>query len=286
MPENAPDMTANPRDVVFLHGWCGHGDEVEAIDPPFPDGSWPSWTPSPGSFDLESWPLPADRKPGEAEQTMRAFADDVLEGVRRAIVDAGFAGATIVGHSLGGCMACVLASDPMLATPRVVLLDSGVPMPADRRDATVERMIAWIDRAATGGRLVAQAGWIADASSWVPDFFNLEDQGEARLQIERRFMFAPVVEARRWVADAMADHGGGRIAARRSPRTCRRPPECRSTCGPSVPRPTSRIWRNRALRPRVAPSERERGSPTDVPAAVALSTSGTGVGDLHGRADP
>ena len=100
-------------------------------------------------------------------------------------------------------MACVLASDPMLATPRVVLLDSSVPMPAERRDTTVERMIAWIDRAATGGRLVAQAGWIADASSWVPDFFNLEDQGDARLQIERRFMFAPVVEAALTVGGGM-----------------------------------------------------------------------------------
>ncbi|MEE2971848.1 MAG: alpha/beta fold hydrolase [Planctomycetota bacterium] len=204
MTENGPEMTADPGDVVFLHGWCGHGDEVEGIRSAFSGRVLaPSWMPAPGSFDLESWPLPADRGIGEAERAMRAFADDALEGVRRTIVDAGFVGATIVGHSLGGCMACVLANDPMLAIPRVVLLDSSVPMPVDRRDAMVERMIAWVDRAATGGRLVAQAGWIADASSWVPDLFNLEDQGAARLRIERRFMFAPVVEAALTVAGGM-----------------------------------------------------------------------------------
>ena len=58
---------------------------------------------------------------------MRAFADDVLEGVRQKILDAGFAGATLVGHSMGGRMSSVLAADPTLAIRRLVLLDSGTP---------------------------------------------------------------------------------------------------------------------------------------------------------------
>ena len=182
--------------MVFLHGWCGHADEVESIRSAFPGPvlSLP-WMPAPGSFDIESWPDPEDRAPGDAENAMRAFADDVLEQVRRSILEAGFAGATLVGHSMGGAMSCILAADPALAIKRVVLLDSSTPMQADRRDGYVEKMMTWVDRAATAGRLVAQAAWIAEASSWVPDFFSIEDQGPMRMTIERRFLFAPVVEA-------------------------------------------------------------------------------------------
>lgn len=191
------------NDVVFLHGWCGHADEVEAIRSAIPGRVLPiSWMPGPGSFDLEAWPL-EDRAPGDAEAAMRAFADDVLERVRRTILDAGFAGATLVGHSLGGGMSCVLAADPALAIRRVVLLDSSVPMMPDRRDGYLQQMLGWVDRAATGGRLVTQAGWIAEASSWIPDFFSLEDQGPIRLRIERRFMFAPVVEAAAMIGGAV-----------------------------------------------------------------------------------
>ena len=104
-------------------------------------------------------------------------------------------------------MSCILAMDPDLSIGSVVMLDSNVPVLDQRRQTSLDQMIPWVDRAAEAGRLITQAGWIAEASSWVPDFFSLEDQGDSRLRIERRFMFAPVVEAgagdrrRRPVAD-------------------------------------------------------------------------------------
>ena len=116
MPEPSP----SPEKVVFLHGWCGHGDEVESVRSAFPGPVLTvNWMPAAGSFDLEQWPSPGDRGPEEAASAMRAFADDVLERVRRTIVDAGFESSTIVGHSMGGAMASVLAADPALAVRRV-----------------------------------------------------------------------------------------------------------------------------------------------------------------------
>ena len=193
---NLPEVIPDDDPVVFLHGWCGHPDEVESIRSALPGRVLAlPWMPAPGSFDLETWPLPNDRPPEVPAACMRAFGDDLLESIRRRILDAGFAGATLIGHSMGGAMACVLAADPALAVRRLLLLDSSAPMPPDRRDDYIDRMVSWIDRAATSGRLVAQAAWIAEASSWVPDFFSLEDQGPMRMIIERRFLFAPVVEA-------------------------------------------------------------------------------------------
>lgn len=194
----------NDPGTVFLHGWCGAADEVEDLRSALPGRILaPSWMPTPGSCDLETWPEPTeDRSLAEAAQAMRTVADGIAASVRRTIQDAGFTGATLVGHSMGGALACVLAADPELAIRRVILLDSSTPMPAPRRDALMARMTSWVDRAATTGRLATTAGWIADCSTWVPDFFSLEDQGPARLRIERRFMHAPVVEA------AMAIGGG------------------------------------------------------------------------------
>lgn len=199
---HAPDPSSKPtspsasgRDVVFIHGWCGHADEVESIREALPGRVLPvSWMPAAGSLDLEAWPL-EDRGPQDAAKALQAFAADLAASVRRTILDSGFAGATLVGHSMGGGLACVLAADPELAVRRVVLLDSSVPMLDERRDGHVDTMIEWIDRAATSGRLATQAGWIAGNSGWVPDFFALDDQGPDRLRIERRLMFAPVVEA-------------------------------------------------------------------------------------------
>ncbi len=190
------------RPVVFLHGWCGRADEVDSIRAALPDRVLsPSWMPAGGDFDLETWPTEPD--PDRRLEIAREFADGILERVRAAILDAGFVGATIVGHSFGGGMACLLAKDPRLAVRRLVLLDATVPMTPERRRECTDRMIPWVDRAATSGRLVAQAGWIAEASSWIPDFFSLEDQGEIRLQIERRLLFAPVVEAALSIAGAV-----------------------------------------------------------------------------------
>ena len=199
MPEpqtNVAQGLQGDDSVVFLHGWCGHADEVESIRSALPGRVLDlPWMPAPGSFDLEAWPPEEDRASGAAEEAMKAFADDVLDRVRRTILEAGFAGATLVGHSLGGDMSCVLAADPSLAIKRLVLLDSSTPVSNDRRDGYIKKMVEWVDRAAKAGRLVAQAAWIAEASSWVPDFFSIEDQGPMRLTIERRLLFAPVVEA-------------------------------------------------------------------------------------------
>ncbi|MBC02154.1 MAG: hypothetical protein CMJ34_02470 [Phycisphaerae bacterium] len=195
-PKHVPKGVSDEHPVVFLHGWCGDVDEVEPLRAALPDRLLAlPWMPAPGSFDLESWPEPDDRSPEAAQEVMKAHAATVLDQVRRAILDAGFTGATLVGHSMGGGMACVLAADPELAVERVVLLDSSTPMPSDRRDSQIAKMVEWVDRAATASRLVAQAAWIAEASSWVPDLFSLEDQGPVRMTIERRFLFAPVVEA-------------------------------------------------------------------------------------------
>ena len=152
--------------------------------------------PAPGSLNLEDWPEPGpDRSEDAPREAMRVVADEIVDRVRAAILDAGFTGSTLIGHSMGGALACVLAADPLLEVRRVVLLDSSTPMLPERRSALLERMIGWLDRVVTSGRLAAQAGWIADCSSWVPEFFALDDQGQARLRAEQRFMFAPIAEA-------------------------------------------------------------------------------------------
>lgn len=188
--------------MVFLHGWCGHADEVDSIRAALPGPVLPiSWMPAGGDFELEDWPTEPDPEAGRG--IAKRFSEDILEQVRITIIEAGFAGATVIGHSLGGGMACVLAKDPDLAVRQVVLLDSSTPLMPERRRGYIDRMLPWVDRAASGGRLLAQAGWIAEASSWIPDFFSLEDQGDVRLQIERRFLFAPLVEAALVIAGAV-----------------------------------------------------------------------------------
>ncbi|MCP4837077.1 MAG: alpha/beta hydrolase [Phycisphaera sp.] len=197
-----PEPPTKPHPVVFLHGWCGRADEVDSIRAALPGPVLPiSWMPAGGDFDLEHWPTEPD--PDTGKTLAREFADGILDRVRTTIIDAGFVGATVIGHSLGGAMACVLAKDPDLAIRQVVLLDGSAPVLPEKRRDYLERMLPWVDRAASGGRLLAQAGWIAEASSWIPDFFSLEDQGDIRLHIERRFLFAPVVEAALAIAGAV-----------------------------------------------------------------------------------
>ena len=224
MPEPSP----SPEKVVFLHGWCGHGDEVESVRSAFPGPVLTvNWMPAAGSFDLEQWPSPGDRGPEEAASAMRAFADDVLERVGgRSSTPASSPRRSSV--TPWEAMASVLAADPALAVRRVVLLDASVPMPPDRREGTIERMTNWIDRAATSGRLATQAAWIAEASTWIPDFFHLDDQGPRRLEIERRFMFAPVVEAAmtigggmQWPITESVASLGCEVFGRRGSRGCR-----------------------------------------------------------------
>ena len=189
-----PEATNETHPVVFLHGWCGRADDVDSIRAALPGPVLPiSWMPTGGDFDLERWPTEPD--PDAGKELAREFADGILDRVRTTIIDAEFVGATVIGHSLGGAMACVLAKDPDLAIRQIVLLDGNAPMLPEKCRDDLDRMLPWVDRAASGGRLLAQAGWIAEASSWVPDLFSLEDQGPARLHIERRFLFAPAVEA-------------------------------------------------------------------------------------------
>jgi hypothetical protein len=43
-------MSEGPR-VVFLHGWCGHGDEARHLKPALPGPLLaPSWMPAPASL--------------------------------------------------------------------------------------------------------------------------------------------------------------------------------------------------------------------------------------------
>ena len=89
--------------------------------------------------------------------SMAEVAERILQHVRQAILRAGFAGSMLIGHSMGGAMGCVLASDPAIAARGLVLLDSSVPMPPQRRADTLDRMGQWIGRAVTEGRTAAQA---------------------------------------------------------------------------------------------------------------------------------
>lgn len=185
-------MRAGPR-TVFLHGWCGHGDEVQHLQAALPMPLLaPSWMPAPGSLDLANWPLAAD---GAMAPVMAAVGEEIRQHVRQVILQAGFAGSVLIGHSMGGGLACVLAADPEIAAQGLVLLDSSVPMPPQRRADTLVRMGQWIVRAVEEGRSAAQAAWVAEQPNRTDHFFHSSDRGPARALIERRMAHAPVVEA-------------------------------------------------------------------------------------------
>lgn len=66
-------MSEGPR-VVYLHGWCGHGDEVEQLKRALPGPLLaPSWMPAPGSIDLAAWP----REEGPAMAAAMAIGEPV-----------------------------------------------------------------------------------------------------------------------------------------------------------------------------------------------------------------
>lgn len=181
--------------TVFLHGWCGHADELEYLFPAIQTPLLaPNWMPAPGSFDLETWPSNPSNS-SLLRSLMRSFSDKIIEAVRREIINVEFAGATLIGHSMGGALTCVLAADPALKIGKVILIDSSTPMPQDRMEATAVKMANWISRAKQVGRIEAQSEWVADCPNWVPAFFNANDSGTSRALIESRFSFAPVVEA-------------------------------------------------------------------------------------------
>jgi pimeloyl-ACP methyl ester carboxylesterase len=180
--------------AVFLHGWCGHGDEAEHLRASLPAQLLaPNWMPAPGSIDLAAWPGPG-QGPAMAA-AMAALGQQILRQVRQTIVDGGFAGSLLIGHSMGGAMACLLAADPVIAARGLVLLDSSVPMPPERRSDNLERMGQWVDRAIREGRCAAQAAWVDDQPRRTDHFFARGDQGPGRELIERRMAHAPVVEA-------------------------------------------------------------------------------------------
>lgn len=185
-------MSQAPR-VVFLHGWCGHGDEAEhlkfALRGPL---LAPSWMPAPGSIDLAAWPT---EEGAAMDAAMAEVADRIHQRVRTTILQAGFTGSLLIGHSMGGALACLLAADPAIAAQGLVLLDSSVPMPPHRRADTLKRMSRWMAQAMAEGRSAAQAAWVLDQPDRTAHFFNPADQGPARALIERRMAHAPLVEA-------------------------------------------------------------------------------------------
>ena len=179
--------------AVFLHGWCGHGDEAQYLRAALPEQLFaPSWMPAPGSMELEAWP----QEQGPAmDVAMAQVANQIHQHVRHAILQAGFAGSLLIGHSMGGALACLLAADPAIAAQGLVLLDSSVPMPPQRRVEALQRMGNWVARAVREGRLPAQAAWILDQPNRTDHFFHPREQGAARALIERRMAHSPVVEA-------------------------------------------------------------------------------------------
>jgi pimeloyl-ACP methyl ester carboxylesterase len=180
--------------VVFLHGWCGHADEAERLRSALPSQLLAlNWMPAPGSIDLATWP---GVEPGPTIAAAMAFVgQQILQQVRQAIVDAGFAGSLLIGHSMGGAMACLLAADPVIAARGLVLLDSSVPMPPQRRSDNLERMGQWVSRAIQEGRSAAQTAWVEEQPQRTDHFFAGSDSGSERELIERRMAHAPVVEA-------------------------------------------------------------------------------------------
>lgn len=181
-------MSAVPR-AVFPHGWCGHGDEVQHLQAALPMPLLaPSWMPAPGSLDLANWPAAADG-------AMAAVGKEIRQHMRQVILQAGFTGSVLIGHSMGGALACVLAADPAIAAQGLVLLDSSVPMALQRRADTLVRLGQWIGRAVAEGRSTAQAAWVAEQPNRTDHFFHSSERGPARALIERRLAHAPVVEA-------------------------------------------------------------------------------------------
>lgn len=181
--------------TIFLHGWCGHADEIAHILPSIQSPLLtPNWMPAPGSFDLQTWPSESSDF-DSMKSKLRVFSDKIITDVRNEIINSEFTSATLIGHSMGGAMACVLAADPALKIEKVILIDSSTPMPQDRMEATTAKMVYWISRAAQVGRIAAQSEWVADCPNWVPAFFNANDIGLGRELIEMRFNFTPVVEA-------------------------------------------------------------------------------------------
>lgn len=184
-------MSQGPR-VVFLHGWCGHGDEARHLKPALPGPLLaPSWMPAPGSIDLAAWPLTEGPAMAAA---MAKVADRIHQHVRSTILEACFQGALLIGHSMGGALACLLAADPAIAARGLVLLDSSVPMPPQRQADTLKRMGRRVSRAKAEGRIPAQAAWVLDQPARNEHFLNPTDQGPPRALIERRMAHAPVVE--------------------------------------------------------------------------------------------
>jgi pimeloyl-ACP methyl ester carboxylesterase len=183
--------------AVFLHGWCGHGDEAEHLQSALPGPLLaPSWMPAPGSIDLQHWPGAKEPAAVMAHATaMAEVGDQIRLQVRQTILRAGFAGSLLIGHSMGGALACVLAADPAIAARGLVLLDSSVPMPPKRRTDTLVRMGEWIRRAQRDGRTAAQAAWVLDQPNRTDHFFHPSELGPLRERIERRMAHAPVVEA-------------------------------------------------------------------------------------------
>lgn len=183
--------------TVFLHGWCGHGEEAQHLQAALAGPLLaPSWMPAPGSIDLTRWPGPAEPADGERMRAaMAEVGDQIRLQVRQAILQADFAGSLLVGHSMGGALACVLAVGPAIAARGLVLLDSSVPMPPQRREDTLARMGPWIRRAQVEGRSAAQTAWVLDQPNRTDHFFHASELGPSRAEIVRRMAHAPVVEA-------------------------------------------------------------------------------------------
>lgn len=129
------------------------------------------------------------------EAAMVQVADQIHRNLRQAVLDAGFAGSVLIGHSMGGALACLLAADPAIGAQGLVLLDASVPMPSQRKVATLQCMGNWLARTAREGRLSTQAAWILDQPNRTASFFHPREQGPARALIERRMAHSPVVEA-------------------------------------------------------------------------------------------
>lgn len=179
--------------VVFLHGWCGQPDELEGWRTVLPERLLaPAWMPAPGSLDPADWPAAAD---AAMDRAMLRFADTLLAQVRSAILAAGFEGSLLIGHSMGGAMAVLLAADPALAATGLVMLDSSVPMPPQRRSESTERMGRWLELVQSQGQEEAQRAWAISMPERTRPYFHAHDRGPLRKRVERRMAQAPVLEA-------------------------------------------------------------------------------------------
>lgn len=185
-------MRSSPS-VVFLHGWCGQPDELEAWRDLLPERLLaPAWMPAPGTLDPADWR--AAPGPG-MDAAMLRFADVLLARLRTTILAAGFEGSVLIGHSMGGAMALLLAADPALAAAGLVLIDSSVPMPPQRRAEGTARMAHWLERVQREGLAAAQCAWVTSMPERTRPYFHPNDQGPLRQQVERRMAQAPVLEA-------------------------------------------------------------------------------------------